>query len=78
MKKIKHIVAILIKVAILFAPGIGAAFWLQGTHGWPVSILAAMGVEFIAGVIISFATTVAAQIKAQSEIKKEKLETPAD
>lgn len=74
MKKIKHIVAVLIKTAILFAPVVTAALWLRNTHGWPVSILAALGVEFIASVLITFATIVAAQFKAQREIKKEKTE----
>lgn len=74
MKKIKHIVAILIKTAILLA----AAIWLIKSHGWPVLILAALGVEFVTGVVITFATTVAAQIKAQREIAKEKSETPAE
>lgn len=77
MKKIKHIVAVLIKTAILFAPGIAAAIFLRDTHGWSVSLLAALGVEFITGVIITFATTVAAQFKAQREIKKEQAEASA-
>lgn len=78
MKKIKHIVAVLLKSAIVFAPGIACALWLFGTHGWPVSILAALGVEFIAGVLITFATTVAAQFKAQREIKKEQVENSTE
>lgn len=78
MKKIKHIVAVLVKTAILFAPGVAVALWLRDTHGWPVSILAALGVEFIAGVLITFATTVAAQFKAQREIKKEQAKESAE
>lgn len=78
MKKIKQIVAVLFKTFILFAPGVAAALWLRDTHGWLVAILAALGVEFIAGVIITFATTVAAQFKAQREIKKEKEEESAE
>lgn len=78
MKKIRHIVAILIKTAILLAPGIAAAIWLIKSHGWPVSIFAALGVEFVTGVVITFATTVTAQIKAQREIAKEKSASPAE
>lgn len=78
MKKFKHIVAVLIKTAILFAPGIATTFCLRDTHGWSVSILAALGVEFISGVIITFATTVAAQFKAQREIKKEQVENSTE
>lgn len=70
MKKIKHIVAVLIKTAILLTPGVAAAGWLLRTHGWPVSILAALGVEFITGVIITLAATVAAQFKTQRKIEK--------
>ncbi len=77
MKKIKHIVAVLVKTAVLLAPGVAAAVWLLGTHGWPVSILAALGVEFVTGVLITFAATVAAQFKAQREIKKEQAEASA-
>ena len=70
MKKIKHIVAVLMKMAIPFTPGIAAVVWLHHIRGWPVSILAALGVEFITGILIMFAATVAAQFKAQREIKK--------
>lgn len=77
MKKIKHIVAVLIRTAVLLAPGIAVAIWLRDTHGWPVSILAALGVEFIAGVLITFVFTAAAQFKAQLELKKEQAEKSA-
>lgn len=78
MRKIKHVVAVLIRCAVLLVPAIATAAWLHASHGWPVSVLAALGVELIIGVVITFGTAVAAQIKAQREIKKEKSEENAD
>ena len=78
MKTIRHIVAVLIKSAIVLSPGIAAAIWLRDTPGWPVAVLAALGVEFVTCVLITFTMTVAAQIKAQRDLKKEKTEPSAD
>lgn len=79
MKKIKHILAVLIRLLIVFVPGIVTVSLLCGTHGWPVSLLAALGVECIIGVIVAFSINVAGQYKARREIEKEKAEaqTPA-
>ena len=78
MKKIKHIVAVLLKTAILLTPGAATALWLFAKHGLPVSVLAALGVEFIIGVVITFAVAVAAQFKAQREMKEKKAEESAE
>lgn len=78
MKKIKHIIAMLIRTIVLFIPGIAAVIWLWDTHGWMVSILAAMGVEFVIGIVITFGTAVAAQFKAQRELQKEKEKEEAE
>lgn len=78
MKKIKHIIAMLIRTIILFIPGIAAAIWLWYTHGWMVSILAALGVEFVIGIVVTFGTAMAAQFKAQRELQKEKEKEEAE
>lgn len=77
MKKFKHYLTLLIRNIILFAPGAVTILWLFRSHGWTVSILAALGVEFITGVIIAFVTSAAAQYKARREIKKEQAEESA-
>lgn len=77
MKKIKHILAVLIRLLIVFAPGIAAVWFLCGKHGWPVSLLAALGVECIIGVVVAFAINVAGQYKAHRDLEKEKAESQA-
>lgn len=62
----------MIRAIILFIPGIAALIRLWNTHGWLVSVLAALGVEFVIGIAVTFGTAVAAQFKAQREIQKEK------
>ncbi|OKY84257.1 MAG: hypothetical protein BHV69_09515 [Bacteroidales bacterium 52_46] len=72
MKKFKHITGIVLRSAIMLIPAIVAVCWLIGAHGWVVTLLAALGVEFIIGVILSFGVAMAAQIKVYRDSKKEK------
>lgn len=70
--KIKHVMAVIIRAAVFLLPGAITAFFLWGSHGWWVAILAALGVEFVAGILLTFILTVAAQIKARRELEREK------
>lgn len=66
--KIKKFGAVLIRTIIFLLPGIATLVWLRDLPQWAVAVLAALGAEFIAGVVITFLTTFAAQIKAQREL----------
>lgn len=57
--------AVVIKSALVLAPGVVTFVKLLGGHGWGVSGLAALGVEFLVGIAVTFGVAVAAQVKAQ-------------
>ncbi len=78
MKNFNLIAVVLVQAALLIAPGVATAACLVTTHGWPVSILAAIGVEFIVGIVITFAMTVAAHIKVARMIKREEASASTD
>lgn len=71
MKKIRRNLAVMLRTAILLSPGVAAALVLGKGHGWPVAILAGLGVELVAGVLITYGTVVAAQLKAQRMLRRE-------
>lgn len=70
MKKLRHILAILLRTALILIPGIATAVWLYNAHGLAVSILAALGVEFLFCGLVTLVTVVAAQIKVQLDKRK--------
>lgn len=72
MKKLKTIVGGILRLFAVLLPGLYTGFALCKIHGALVSILAALGVEFIWAAFLTFAITVAGQIKAQIELRKEK------
>lgn len=76
MKKIKHIIAVIIRSALIMVPGAVSAFLLWNVHGALVAILAALGVEFVTCAMLTFIFTVAAQVKAQNDMAKAKDTTP--
>ncbi|MCX4285454.1 hypothetical protein [Duncaniella dubosii] len=75
MKKLKNIVTSILKLFAVLLPGIFTGVALWRIHGALVTILASLGVEFIWAAFLTFAITVAGQIKAQIELRKEKADT---
>lgn len=76
MKKLKNVVGVILRLFAVLLPGLFTGFALWKIHGALVTILAALGVEFIWAAFLTFAITVAAQIKAQIELRKEKADAP--
>ncbi len=76
MKKLKNIVGVILRLLAVLLPGLFTGFALWKSHGALVTILAALGVEFIWAAFLTFAITVSAQIKAQIELRKEKADAP--
>lgn len=65
MKKFKKILLTLLRLSIMFAPGIGVAIWLRGVHGWPVSVLAGLGVILIVSLAITFLSVLLGQVRGR-------------
>ena len=78
MKKIKHIVAAIIRGAIILTPGAVFLWWSWSKVSALIAILAALGCEFVTCVIIAYIAAVAAQIKAHHDMKKEAAEEISD
>lgn len=76
MKKLKNIIGVILRIFAVLLPGLFTGFGLWKIHGALVTILAALGVEFIWAAFLTVAITVAAQIKAQIELRKEKGDAP--
>lgn len=76
MKKLKNIIGVILRLFAVLLPGLYTGFALWKIHGALVTILAALGVEFIWAAFLTFVITVAGQIKAQIELRKEKTDTP--
>ena len=76
MKRLKNIVGVIMRLFAVLLPGIVTGFALWKIHCALLTILAALGVEFIWAAFLTFAITVAGQIKAQIELRKEKADAP--
>lgn len=76
MKKLKNILGVILRLFAVLLPGIFTGFALWKIHGALITILASLGVEFIWAALLTFIITVAGQIKAQIELRKEKADAP--
>lgn len=76
MKKLKNIIGVILRLFAVLVPGLFTGFTLWKIHGALVTILAVLGVEFIWAAFLTFVMAVAAQIKAQIELRREKTDAP--
>ena len=63
MKKIKIIVAAILRGIILVTPGAASGWWFWGKAPALIAILAAVGVEFLWLLVFSFFTVAATEAK---------------
>lgn len=73
MKKLKTILGAILRLFAVLVPGLFTGFALWKIHGALVTILAALGVEFLWSLVLAVVIAVAGKVKAQLHQRK----TPA-